>query len=187
MLAVQILLGGARSQAGWFLFGLGSFFFWIFVWHTDLSGWQFVRFVAWIAIFPVVGLAVVLSSLVTGRLRMRLLRIGLLAHGRLVEKYRSGGMDDEPVYVLTYEYRAGDGILRRTTAERRFPERLGDYPDEALLLYDPGRSEKAVLVNDLPGTVTLDEGGQLAGASFEFVFLPAITVLIYFWLYRLAL
>jgi hypothetical protein len=166
MLAVQVLLGGERSQAGWFLFGLGSVFFWFCLWHTDLSGWRFTvddvvhisgegtgcedggyavgpgpdegrspriyknryRYtvdgkmfegaayqtsvcvpggavtveylllqpevstisgmrreplpawvVEWVAIFPAVGLAVILSCLRRGRLRLRLLSIGLLA------------------------------------------------------------------------------------------------------------
>jgi hypothetical protein len=53
-------------------------------------------------------------------------------------------------------------------------------------LYDPECPDTAVLWDELPGKVIPDEGGQPAGASFGFVFLPAITVLIYFWLYRLA-
>ena len=82
---------------------------------------------------------------------------------------------------MTFEYRTRDGVVRYTTVKTWSAERLEDHPEEALL-YDPECPEIAVLVDDLPGTVILDEAGQPDGASFAFVFLPAATVLIPFWL-----
>jgi hypothetical protein len=151
----------------------------------DMRRQPLPAWLALLAIIPGTGFAVILGCLIKGRLRLRLLRIGLPAHGKLINKERRGTSDGPWEYVMTFEYQAGDGVLRRTTAKTLHPERLEDHPAETLL-YDPGYPEKAILLDDLPGTVTLDEGGHPTGSSFECVFLPAITVLIYFWWYRLA-
>src|ERR1017187_6408878 len=40
-LAALMLLGSQKSQIGWLVLVLGSFMFWLFVWHADVSAWRF--------------------------------------------------------------------------------------------------------------------------------------------------
>jgi hypothetical protein len=256
-------LGGAASQIGWFLFGFGSIFFWMFAWHADLSGWRFRpgsvaqtpgealgcrdthyyvggteshrgtpvyknsyrytvdgnRFegasyaagrcvtdggvtVEYLlsqpevsriigmrrdllsprtilaALLPGAGLALVIAGLVKGRRAVRLLREGLPAPARLINKASTGATTlGRAVYRMTFEYSAQSGATGRVTVRTHLPERLEDEQRE-LLLYDPSTVASAVLLDDLPGTVTVDETGQpKAGGSGRFLLLPALTIL----------
>ncbi len=39
ILKIQILFGGFMNQFGWFFFGFGMIFFWVFVMNADLTSW----------------------------------------------------------------------------------------------------------------------------------------------------
>ncbi|MCK5685765.1 DUF3592 domain-containing protein [bacterium] len=39
MLKIQVLFGGFMNQFGWFFFGFGMIFFWVFVMNADLTSW----------------------------------------------------------------------------------------------------------------------------------------------------
>lgn len=41
MLALRVMFGGFMNQFGWFFFGFGMIFFWIFGMQADLTGWRF--------------------------------------------------------------------------------------------------------------------------------------------------
>jgi hypothetical protein len=263
MLAAQMMLGGAESQAGWAFLGLGSFFFWLFVWHADLSGWRFqyapvsrvrgealgcggTRFSeggsryrrgipilqtryryrvqaeefegasyaagrcvpsgevtveyltrspqiariagmrrqplsAWaiiVTLFPGFGLVWVVVGMVRGRNRVRLLRQGLPAAGKLIEQVtaqrRSVGYK---VYRLTFEYTAHSGVTGRVTSRSYMAHQLEKAARE-LVLYDPEDLTKAMVLATAPGKVVIDERGEpMAGGSAAFLILPALTIL----------
>jgi len=141
--------------------------------RQPLSWWATVG-----ALLPGVGLAMAIAGLVKGRRRVRLLREGLPASGRLMEKVSTGvRTNGRPVYRMTFEYTAQNGVTGRVTARTNSPERLEDQSRE-LLLYDPRDLAKAFLIDDLPGTVTIDEAGQpVPGGAGAYFLLPALTLL----------
>ena len=119
-----------------------------------------------------------IAGLVKGRRRVRLLREGLPAAGRLMEKVSTGARTNgRLVYRMTFEYTAQNGMTSRVTARTNSPERLEDQSRE-LLLYDLQDLARASLIDDLPGTVTIDEAGQPApGGAGAYFLLPALTLL----------
>ena len=141
--------------------------------RQPLSWWATVG-----ALFPGVGLAMAIAGMVKGRRRARLLREGLPAAGCLMEKVSTGARTNgRLVYRMTFEYTAQNGMTSRVTARTNSPERLEDQSRE-LLLYDPQDLARAFLIDDLPGTVTIDEAGQPApGGAGAYFLLPALTLL----------
>ena len=43
LVRVRVLFGGQLSQMGWFFFGFGMIFFWLFACHADLTSWTRFR------------------------------------------------------------------------------------------------------------------------------------------------
>jgi hypothetical protein len=67
----------------------------------------------------------VLAAFANGRARLRLLRDGLLATGRLIEKTRTNvRVNDRRVYRMTFEYIAQSRATGRVTTRTNRPERL---------------------------------------------------------------
>jgi hypothetical protein len=251
MLAAQMMLGGAPTQTGWLLLGIGSLFFWLFVWHADLSGWRFqsagvgrvrgealgcggTRFteggskyrkgtpilqtryryrvlggqfegVAYAVgrcvpsgevnveyltqnpqiaritgmrreplspwtiiavIFPGFSLAWVIVGIVRGRNRVRLLREGLPAAGKLIQKVATNTRTmGRRVYRMIFEYTAQSGMTGRVTLRSNLPARLESSAPECVLLAGG------------PGKIVIDEQGVPAsGGSAVFLILPALTI-----------
>ena len=81
-----------------------------------------------------------------------------------------------PDYRMTFEYSAADGTMARLTTRTNRPERLEDHPQE-LLLYDPQTPANAFLIDDLPGSVTIDESGQPTPSGGSHLTLPVLTLL----------
>jgi hypothetical protein len=150
-----------------------------------LSPWTILA-----ALLPGAGLALVIAGLVKGRRAVRLLRDGLPAPARLIKKASTGATTfGHADYRMTFEYSAQSGAIGRVTVRTHLPERLEDEQRE-LLLYDPSAVASAVLLDDLPGTVSVDETGQpKAGGSRRFLLLPALTILgngLYIWRHWIA-
>ena len=250
-----MLLGSQKSQIGWLVLVLGSFMFWLFVWHADVSAWRFGAgrvertwgqalgcndtgffegrsesrrgvpiyenhyryevagrpfqgssfakgqcvggpveveylraqpevsriagmrrrpFGPWmslIAVIPAVGMVMALVAFAEGRVRLQLplLRDGLLATGRLIDKTRTNvRVNNRRVYRMTFEYTAQSGVTGRVTTRTNRPAQLEDNVG-ALLFYAPADPERAVLLAGLPGSIAADETGQpVARASRGF-------------------
>ena len=140
--------------------------------RRPLSPWAIL-----ILVLPAAGLIMVLTGVVRGRGYVRLLREGVPAEGRLIDKVPTNmRVNHRVVYRMTFEYAALSGT-GRAIARTNQPERFEDEPRK-LLLYDPGDLEKAQLLGSFPGTVALGEGGQpVARGSLAFLILPALVVL----------
>jgi len=130
------------------------------------------------ALVPAIGLGLVIAGLVKGRWRLRLLREGLPASGRLVEKVvtssRTNGRAD---YRMAFEFTAQNGLTGRASLRTNHPEQL-ESGSETLVLYDPADLSRGLLFRSLPGNVVIDQQGQPArSGSRAFLFLPLATIL----------
>jgi hypothetical protein len=130
-----------------------------------------------VLVLPATGLIMVITALVKGRRSVWLLREGLPAEGRLIDKTPTRmRVNHRVVYRMTFEYTALSGA-RRATVRTHEPERFEDEPRK-LLLYDPVDLDKAQLLLSFPRTIALDGGGQpVAHGSLAFLLLPALVIL----------
>lgn len=131
-----------------------------------------------LAAIPVGGLFLILTAAAEGRMRVQLLRDGLTAAGKLIDKTRTNmSSGNRQVYRMTVEFTAQGGATGRVTTRTASPEKLEDRAG-APLVYDPTDLRRAALVSSLPGTVAADGAGQpVASASRWYLVLPALTLL----------
>ncbi|MGB0221526.1 MAG: DUF3592 domain-containing protein [Sinimarinibacterium flocculans] len=140
---------------------------------------MFGPMVLFVLVFPAIGLAFVLGA-VPGRLReLHLLRHGLPAHGRLIEKSPTNTrINDRTVYRLRFEYRTRDGRTGQAQARSHEPEELEDEAQEAVL-YDPHDLGRAVVFDGMAGKPRVGRDGKLhasAAAAAARLVLPLATL-----------
>lgn len=135
--------------------------------------------VAFVWIFPLIGLAFVAFGVRSGRNAVRLLEHGEHARGRLVAKERTNTtINNQRVMKLTFEFEDASGATHKAVARSH---RLAELEDEATeeLMYDPHR-DAAVLLDALPGRPEIDaEGGfdtARPGVAIAVLILPVLTV-----------
>ena len=139
----------------------------------------FGPFVSFVAIFPAVGLLILIPSTVMGVRRNRLLREGMLAMGVLANKEPTNmTVNKRPVYKLTFAFTARDG--RKYEAEARTSEtaRLEDEATEPLL-YDPSEPSRAYVLDEAPARPEFEMNGELRGrpaAALASLVFPAIVI-----------
>jgi hypothetical protein len=142
-------------------------------------GW-FGPDVLFVAIFPLVGIALVLLSLRSGWRRLRLLSRGRLALGALVsDEPTRVSVNNRPVRKLTFTIDTETMGRRQVVVRSHVPELALDEPRERIL-YDPERPELAAAWDLLP-TIRLDERGELAPAGLAgslLVLLPPVLAVI---------
>ncbi|MGA3043335.1 MAG: hypothetical protein ABSF54_21385 [Bryobacteraceae bacterium] len=133
-------------------------------------------------VVPAVGLFMVFTGFVQGCARLRLLRDGLPATGRLIDKTRMNASTNRGnMYRLTFAYTSQKGATGRVTASTARPELFEDK-EGALVFYHPADLKRAVLLASLPGRVDAGERGQpVASPSRAFLVLPALTLLGNLW------
>lgn len=143
-------------------------------------------------IFPLIGLAMILSQLAKGARASRLLSQGYLAYGRLVREAPTNvTVNNRPVMAMTFEFRARDGMTHQVVSRTTQSEVLADETLE-MLLYDANNPKSAVLIDDLPGLpdVLPDRGIVLRTprAIWPVLILPLITLIGHgaFLLYQIA-
>lgn len=132
-----------------------------------------------VLIFPTVGLIIALFSLRSGLRRMRLLRGGQFAMGKLIHKEATNvTVNRRRVYELTFEFIARDGQRHRGAARTSFPHKLEDEAEEPLL-YDPDRPSVVYLLDELPARPRFDAMGELEGqplAALGLAVIPALAI-----------
>ena len=107
-------------------------------------------------VFPAVGLGLVIFGLRRGWQWRRLVREGLPARGRLVEKRATNvRINKKRVYALTFEFEDIEGRTRRATIRTHRTAAMEDEPEEQLL-YLPDRPERIVLLDQLPIGLQID-------------------------------
>ena len=142
---------------------------------------QFGAAVAFVAIFPLVGLGLILPGLWGGIRANRLLTNGKQALGKLTSKVGTNTrINNRTVYKLTFEFVAEDGYTYQAVAKSNKPEILEDEAQEPLL-YDPAEPRNAVMLDSLPGLPRVDERGHIQTASHGkallVMILPALTII----------
>jgi hypothetical protein len=114
---------------------------------------------------PAVGLVLVLTGLPGAARKVRLLREGAEAPGRLVAKRPTcSNVNNRRVYRLTYAFRGKDGIEHQARASSHWTE-LQDESRAVRVLYDPYQPSRACVVDALPGPVRVGPMGELVAPS----------------------
>ncbi|MCA8912131.1 MAG: DUF3592 domain-containing protein [Planctomycetes bacterium] len=114
-----------------------------------------------VAIFPLVGLVLMMRGLLSNARAARVLSVGKLTRGVLVDKQATTTrINNQPVYELTFEFEDEHGRTYRISTKTHKTAALEDEPTERLL-YDPDNPEQGALVDNLPGRPEVTEGGEL--------------------------
>lgn len=119
-----------------------------------------------VALLPLAALITAWCGLKTGLRRAWLLRHGRLTEGKLVAKEEtSTRVNDQMVWKLTFSFRDDAGEAHQLSTRTHETAALEDEARERLL-YDPGRPERAELLDALPGEGrTSPDGGWEATSS----------------------
>jgi hypothetical protein len=121
--------------------------------------------VAFVLLFPMIGLVMMGIGLRHGFKATRLLTQGLVGRGRLIDKKATNtSFNDQRVYQFTFEFEDTDGYTHRATAKTHHLSMLEDEAEEPLL-YAPADPSYAVLLDILPGSPRIDEQGQIQSPS----------------------
>ena len=134
-----------------------------------------------VVVFPLIGLAMVVYSLMEGIKGIQLLRGGELAQATLISaEPTSMSVNNRPVIRLTFDFTDSDGGLHEVISRTTQPELLQDQKTETVL-YDPRNPDDAVLLDSLPGSPRLTQEGSLemeaSQSSYLLAIIPAVTVL----------
>jgi len=122
--------------------------------------------VAFVLIFPLIGLAAIICSLVDGRKRLSLLVNGVFTQGAHTDKEATqtkiGG---KTVYKVWFEYTDLKGELQKAFTKTTRQETIDGKGFEPLF-YNSQKSSQIVALRDLAsGTVTLDDRGQVSSCG----------------------
>lgn len=109
-----------------------------------------------------------------------LLREGVLGAARLESKEATNvSINDRVVMKLTFAYVDESGLEHEVATRTYRPEDLEDDEEEAVV-YDPGDPERAITLDNLPGSVRIGEDGGFAvespGRAYLSLVMPSITV-----------
>lgn len=135
--------------------------------------------VAFVWLFPLVGIGFVAFGLRAARNAVRLLEHGEHARGRLVAKEATSvTVNNQRVFRLTFEFEDASGATHKAVLRSH---RLADLEDEETedLMYDPQR-DAAVVLDALPGrpAIAADGGFDTAGpgVAIAVLILPGLAV-----------
>lgn len=125
----------------------------------DMRNSMFSPFVLFVVIFPLVGLIFILLGIRRSLKAVRLLKYGELAKGKLVSKEATNTkINNRTVYRMTFTFRDAQGKEHTVKERTPIPYLLQDDKLETLL-YLRSKPAKAIMADNLPGAVTLDENG----------------------------
>jgi hypothetical protein len=112
-------------------------------------------------VFPIIGLAFLLYQFNINIKALNLLRIGILTRGKCIGKEPTRTrINEQTVYKFTFLFRAQDGNEYRAIAKSHTIWELTDEPEEAIL-YDPSQPQKAVLLDNIPGTPRINQYNEV--------------------------
>jgi hypothetical protein len=135
--------------------------------------------VMFVTIFPLIGLAFLIPSTLSGIKRNRLLRDGIVTPGTLKSKSRTNmRINNRLVYEMIFEFTTRDGRRQEATARTSHTERLEDETQEPLL-YDPADPSRAYLLDEAPARPEIEMNGDLRGrpgAAVRSLILPLLVI-----------
>ena len=134
-----------------------------------------------VALLPGVGLGLAILGLFRGRLRVRLLRDGVPASGRVIAKTPTGSRTMNRVdYRVTVQFTAWDGSVRSVSVTTNRPEDL-ENGFGATVLHDPDEPGRALAIGGMPGPILEDGAGSFAGGSPRLLTLPLLSLVCNGW------
>jgi len=132
-----------------------------------------------VAIFPLIGLAILVPAEFAGQRRNRMLRDGLFTTGVLTNKAPTNvEVNGRTVYELTFEFKTRDGRTAEAKARTSITARLEDDTHEPLL-YDPNDPTNAYVLDEVPSRPELETNGELRGrpgAAIRALILPGLVL-----------
>lgn len=137
--------------------------------------------IVFVAVFPGIGLLLVVISYVLGLRTVGVLRRGKLASGRLIEKKPTNTkINNQLVYALTFQFTDAQGQVQTGTVRTHHTGKAEDDGEERLF-YDPDNPSQVRLVDLLPGGVKVGNDGAIeyagiSGAFLRAVLLPALAL-----------
>jgi len=146
----------------------------------SVEGWGGLLIFGILSVFPVVGVVMLATGVRKGVKANRLLASGRLVLGRLKGKRATNtSINDRRVWEFTFEFQGDDLRPHQVKARTHKVARLSD-PRGEFLLYDPIDPAYAVLLDNIPGAVRINDLGQLETdrprKAVASVLLPAIVL-----------
>jgi hypothetical protein len=137
--------------------------------RSRIEGMRRAMFGVWAApvsaIFPLIGLVILIFATRTGMRRNRLLRQGLLTEGVLKKKEATSmTVNRRRVFKLTFEFTDRLGQRHELITRTSDPGRLQDEASEPLL-YDPDHPKRAYLLDEAPARPQFEMNGELVGRT----------------------
>jgi len=127
----------------------------------SVEGWGGLVSLGVLSVFAVIGVVFIATGVRKGMKANRLLASGRLALGRLRGKRPTNtSINDRPVWEFTFEFQGDDLRPHQVKARTHKVARLSD-PRGEFLLYDPVDPARAVLLDNIPGAVRINDLGQL--------------------------
>ncbi len=139
---------------------------------------MFGPFVLFVAIFPLIGLLMILIGLRKYSHTIKLLKNGIISKGKLISKESTNiTINDSPVYKLTFSFKDKSGKEYKVS-ENSHESHLLEDDDEEELLYLEENPEKAIMVDSLPGAVSINSKNEVEPSrSIMVLILPFIVIM----------
>lgn len=134
-------------------------------------------------IFPLIGVFFMFFGIKKGLKANRLLTIGFLTEGKLIDKQITNTrVNNKPVIKLTFKFHARDGMPYKLVTKTHRNFLLEDNPTEKLL-YDRRNPKKAIMLDTLNTAISItDEGIVNSKSIYETVkvlFIPIFSLIIH--------
>ena len=160
--------------------------------YSRIQGLRFSEAPIWVSfvlIFPLTGLVIVLFGLAKGFAAISIVRKGELAEGTLKSKTITPvRINNQPVYKLTFEFRARDGQIHQCDSKTHLPDKLQDDQMEKII-YDPGKPEKGLLLDAIPVKMKVEGSSYVFSSDGGILFsvlnliLPVITLIFIYYIF----
>jgi hypothetical protein len=135
-----------------------------------------------VALFPGIGLGMIIAGVRKGVLRVKLLRDGVAAPGHVKSKVATASeTNGRTDYRVTVAFTARDGSARSVAIRTNRPENLAD-PAACTVLHDPTDPNRALPMAGMPGKVSADGAGSFVGGRGRtFLVLPLLSTALNVW------
>lgn len=134
-------------------------------------------------IFPLIGLVFIFFGFKKGLKANRLLKIGYMTEGELVDKVRTNTrVNNQTVYKMTFKFHARNGSEYFLSSRTHQTYRLEDEPKEKLL-YNNKSPNDAVMFDSLNSRLKLQPDGTIKSGSLlnmiGVLFIPLISIVVH--------
>jgi hypothetical protein len=150
------------------------------MWHT-----------LFIAVFPIVGICLLMVRLRKGLRANAMFKHGELAWGQLQETVATNtSVNDQTVYKFTFVFSDAHGRSRQVSTKTHLTYSIQDEPEEPIL-YAPDKAGRAVLLDEWERYVYFTIHGDIKsrspGKGYAMAILPVVTVLAHgtVWVWKL--